>query len=98
MIYISSNWRSNMAGRMFARNPLDGSICVSCKHMVRRVIIPFNEAEYGIYREAMNIPDDEDIIYEHYFCNETAVDLDHIVLECSRYENKAKRELLKIDL
>ncbi len=87
-----------MTGKSFSRNPLDGSICTSCKHTVRRVIIPFNEAEYGIDREAMNIPDDEDVIYEHYFCNETALDLDHIVLECSCYENKAKKQLLKIDL
>ena len=77
-----------MAGKTFSQNPLDGSICSSCKHMVRRVIIPFNEAEYGIDREAMDIPPDEDVIYEHYFCNETALDLDHIVLECSCYRNK----------
>ena len=87
-----------MAGQSFSRNPLDGSICTSCKHMVKRVIIPFNEAEYGIDREALNIPDGEDVIYEHYFCSETALDLDHIVLECSCYENKNRKELLKIDL
>ena len=87
-----------MAGRTFSRSPLDGSMCISCKHMVRRVIIPFNEAEYGIDREALEIPDDEDVIYEHYFCNETAIDLDHIVLECSCYNNKMERKLLNIDL
>ena len=87
-----------MAGRSFSRNPLDGSICVSCKHMIKRVIIPFNEAEYGIDREALNIPDGEDVIYEHYFCNETALDLDHIVLECSCYKNKLEKKLLNIDL
>lgn len=87
-----------MAGRSFARNPLDGSICTSCAHMVRRVIIPFNEAEYGIDREALEIPDDEDIIYEHYFCNETAIDLDHIVLECSCYKNKTEKKFINIDL
>jgi len=66
--------------------------------MIRRVIIPFNEAEYGIDRDALDIPDDEDVIYEHYFCNETVLDLDHIVLECSCYKNKFRKELLKIDL
>jgi hypothetical protein len=65
--------------------------------MVRRVIVPFNEAEYGIDREAMNIPADEEVIYEHYFCNETALDLDHIVLECSRYREK-KKDLLKLKI
>jgi hypothetical protein len=76
----------------FERNPLKDSVCGKCKHMVRRVIIPFNEAEYGIDREAMGIPDDQDIIYEHYFCNETGVDLDHIVLECNLY--MSKRQLI----
>ncbi len=87
-----------MAKKSFVRNPLDGSICTSCKHMVRRVIIPFNEAEYGIDREALNIPAGQDVIYEHYFCNETVLDLDHIVLECSCYKDKLKKELIKIDL
>lgn len=79
------------------KNPLEGSICSSCKFMVRRVIIPFNENEYGIDREAMGIPDDRDIIYEHYFCNETALDLDHIVLECNLYEAKAGKKLINLD-
>lgn len=82
-------------GKAFERNPLDGSLCISCQNMIRRVIIPFNEAEYGIDREALNIPDGEDVIYEHYFCNETAIDLDHIVLECSCYINKLERKLLR---
>jgi len=87
-----------MAGRSFSRNPLEGSICISCKYMIKRVIIPFNEAEYGIDREALNIPDGEDVIYEHYFCNETALDLDHIVLECSVYKNKLEKKLINLDL
>jgi len=87
-----------MAGRSFSRNPLEGSICITCKYMIKRVIIPFNEAEYGIDREALNIPDGEDVIYEHYFCNETALDLDHIVLECSVYKNKLEKKLINIDL
>ena len=87
-----------MAGRSFSRNPLDGSICSTCAHMVRRVIIPFNEAEYGIDRQAMNIPDDQELTYEHYFCNETGIDLDHIVLECNCYKNMAQKKLINIDL
>ncbi len=77
-----------MEKRTFSRNPMDGSMCSHCKFMVRRVIVPFNEAEYGIDREAMEIPEDEVIEYEHYFCNETAIDLDHVVLECSLYKPK----------
>ena len=77
-----------MEKRTFSRNPLDGSICAKCKYMVRRVIIPFNEAEYGIDREALEIPDDQDIEYEHYFCNETAIDLDHLVVECNLFRWK----------
>ena len=78
----------------FTRNPLDGSICNKCKHLVKRVIIPFNEKEYGIDREAMEIPEDEEIIYEHYFCNETAIDLDHIVMECNLYKDKVEGNLI----
>lgn len=77
------------------KDPLTGSICNSCKHMVRRVIIPINEAEYGIDREALGIPEDGEIIYEHYFCNETALDLDHIVLECNLYKANVGSNLLK---
>ena len=87
-----------MAGRSFTRNPLEGSLCTSCTHMVRRVIVPFNEAEYGIDREAMDIPPDEEVIYEHYFCSETALDLDHLVVECSCYKNINKKDLINIDL
>jgi len=87
-----------MSAKSFSRSPLDGSVCVTCKHMIRRVIIPFNELEYGIDRAALDIPEDQDVIYEHYFCNETGLDLDHIVLECSCYKNKRERKLLNIDL
>lgn len=79
------------------KNPMNGSICDSCGFLIRRVIIPFNEAEYGIDREAMGIPDDQEVIYEHYMCNEVAVDLDHIVLECSRYKVKKENCLLRND-
>lgn len=85
-----------MEKKTFARNPMDGSICKHCKHMVRRLIVPFDEAEYGIDREAMEIPPDEIIEYEHYFCNETAIDLDHLVLECNLY--KAKFGLLSPEI
>lgn len=76
-------------------NPLKGSICGSCKYLVERVIIPFNEAEYGIDREALGIPEDQDVVYEHYTCEELAIDLDHIVLECNRYKSKVENSLLK---
>lgn len=78
--------------KSFERNPMDGSICASCRHIVCRVIVPFNEAEYGIDREALEIPPDEEIIYEHYFCNETGIDLDHLVLECNLH--KSNHQLL----
>jgi hypothetical protein len=84
--------------KSFSQNPLEGSICSSCRFMVRRVIIPFNEAQYGIDREALEIPEDEEVIYEHYWCSETALDLDHIVLECNCYDNKAENRLINIDL
>ena len=81
----------------FTRNPLDGSMCSTCKHMVKRIIIPLEEREYGIDREAMGIPENEEIRYEHYFCTETALDLDHIVVECSLYKTKSDNKLINTD-
>lgn len=71
------------------------SICVGCKYLIERIIVPFNEAEYGIDREAMGIPEDQDVIYEHYTCEELAIDLDHLVLECNRYKSKYEHKLIK---
>lgn len=71
------------------------SICASCKYLIERIIVPFNEAEYGIDREAMGIPEDQDVIYEHYTCEELAIDLDHLVLECNRYKSKYEHKLIK---
>jgi hypothetical protein len=86
-----------MSGTHILRNPLEGSLCLSCKYRISRVIIPFNETEYGIDRELMDIDDDVDIIYEHHLCEETAIELDHVVMECNRYKN-IKGNLVNIDL
>jgi hypothetical protein len=66
--------------------------------MVERVIISFEGDEYGIDKEELGIPEDEDVIYKHRFCNETALDLNHIVLKCTCYAPKNHGNcLLKID-
>ena len=84
--------------RSVPQNPLDGSICNGCRYLIKRTIVPFNEAEYGIDREAMGISQDEEIIFEHHLCTETGLDLDHIVLECSAYKKKMENCLIRSDL
>jgi hypothetical protein len=86
-----------MEKNVSTKNPMNGSTCKSCRFLIRRVIIPFNEAEYGIDRESLGIPEDQEIIYEHYMCNEVGVDLDHIVLECNRYKPRKENCLLGND-
>lgn len=74
--------------RTFTRDPLRGSLCASCQHRASRVIIPFHEMDYGIDREAMGIPADEEVTFEHHMCKELAIDLDHLVIECDHYCKK----------
>lgn len=78
-------------------NPLKGSICETCRFLIMRTIVPFNEEEYGINRRELGIPDDEEVIYEHYMCEEVAVDLDHLVIKCSKYKPKVGNSLLNYD-
>lgn len=86
-----------MANKVSTHDPIEGSMCKTCAFMVHRIIVPFNEAEYGIDREVLNIPEDEEIVYEHYFCKECGFDLDHLVKKCNLYQPK-RRNLLNIDL
>jgi hypothetical protein len=80
--------------RVVNENPLVGSICENCQHLVRRIIIPFNEEEFGIDREELEIPEGEDIFYEHFFCKEMLIDMDHIVVSCNKYEKENSKCLL----
>ena len=80
----------------FDRDPISNSICKNCCYLAHRTIIPFNEADYGINRSELNIPDDQDIIYEHYLCKEIGIDLDHIVLKCNFFKSQGMC-LLNVD-
>jgi len=79
------------------RNPLGNSdtICIECEHLIRRLIIPLNNAQFGIDRDDLDILDDEEIILEHYMCTEVLLDLDHTVVECNKFEPKIKNSLLR---
>jgi len=75
-------------------NPITGSVCETCKHLVKRVIIPFDDEEFGINREELEIPEDEEIFYEHFFCKEMFMDIDHVVVSCNKYEKENTNCLL----
>ena len=79
------------------KNPLRGSdsICIECKHLLKRIIIPLNESQFGIDRSEFGISDDEEIILEHYMCKEALLDLDHIVIECNKFEGNVDNSLLR---
>jgi len=80
--------------KVISQNPITGSICETCCSLVKRIIIPFEEDEFGIDREELDIPDDEDIYCEHFFCKEMLMDLDHVVISCNKYEKDCRRSLL----
>jgi hypothetical protein len=84
---------ANNAKTIINGNPISGSICETCDQLIKRVIQPFDEAEFGIDREELDIPDDEDVFCEHYFCKEMLMDLDHLVITCNKYV-KTKRYAL----
>ena len=79
------------------QNPLRGSdsICIECKHLLKRIIVPLDESQFGIDRAEFGISDDEEIILEHYMCKEVLLDLDHIVIECNKFEENVDNSLLR---
>jgi hypothetical protein len=83
--------------RVINDNPITGSICENCEHLIKRIILPFDEEEFGINREELDIPDDEDIFYEHFFCKKLVMDLDHIVISCNKYIKESDDRCLFIN-
>jgi len=80
--------------RIVNDTPITGSICETCEHLVSRVILPLDEEEFGINREELDIPEDEDVFYEHLFCKQMLIDMDHIVVTCNKYEKENNKCLL----
>ena len=79
------------------QNPLmdSESICLECEHLLRRLIIPLDVAQFNINIDNLDLPEDEEIILEHCMCKEVLLDLDHIVVECNKFEQKIKNTLLR---
>ena len=76
---------------------IDQSICLKCKHLVARTIIPVDFEEFDInydeLKEQIETEDGEDIdseplIMVHNTCSILNMDLGHIVLTCNRFERK----------
>lgn len=81
----------------FTNNPLDGSRCGTCKHLITRTIIPLNEIEYDIDDKVKEAIADQDMemIFDHYMCGKLNLELDHVVIECSEYGPNIDNTLLK---
>ena len=79
------------------QNPLrdSDSICIECKHLLKRIIIPLDESQFGINRAELGMSEENEIILEHYMCKEALLDLDHIVTECNKFESKNENNLLR---
>jgi len=85
------------------RYNINNSKCRYCVHRVTRVIMPQDPAEYGIDVESEEFAAGSgNIIIEHHICVDLDIDLDHDVLECSRFESEEEPEkesnLIKGDL
>lgn len=74
--------------RVISQSTLCESICETCSKLVKRIIIPIEEEDFGINREELDLSEDEDIYYEHLFCKEMLMDLDHVVISCNKYEKE----------
>jgi hypothetical protein len=79
------------------RNPIGDtdSICTECKYLLKRIIIPLNGSNFGINREELEMIEDGEVLLEHYMCTEALLDLDHIVVECNKFERKIENTLLR---
>lgn len=65
---------------------IDGSLCISCEHMISRTIFPMNYEDFGINAEDLTMPDGTETPIVHVVCIKLNMDLDHIVLNCNKYE------------
>jgi hypothetical protein len=69
------------------RFPLEDTVCRNCKHHMSKVIIPLEPANYGIDVEEMEIDEGDVISLEIHTCRVTGEDMDHVVLECNKFES-----------
>ncbi len=79
------------------QNPLSNSdtICSECKYLLKRLITPLDDAQFDINRDDLNIPDDSEIVLEHYMCTEVGLDLDYVVIKCNKFEPAIENTLLR---
>lgn len=69
---------------------IEGSICVQCIHRISRTIIPLNYEDYGLVPEDIILPDGTEAPIVHNGCKELGMDLDHIVLNCNKFDRDIK--------
>ena len=72
---------------------LESSICLKCRHLVSRTIIPIDYEEFGLQEEDFNGEEDEDVKIDdvamiHNTCIILNMDLGHIVMTCNKFEKE----------
>ena len=69
---------------------IEGSVCVNCVHRISRTVIPLDYEDYGIDRDAIVLPDGTEAPIIHNVCMQLNMDLDHIVLNCNKFDDHRK--------
>ncbi|RKZ10839.1 hypothetical protein DRQ25_01655 [Candidatus Fermentibacteria bacterium] len=82
-------------------DPFIDSLCLTCKHCVNRVIEPIDLEsfiqDYG-YLGVDDFEEGDELLFGQITCMLLHIDLDHVVLECNKYEPESMSSLLEHEL
>lgn len=70
---------------------IEGSLCVQCTYIISRTIVPLNYEDYGINKDEIILEDGTEAPIIHNVCTKLNMDLDHIVLNCNKFEDHNKK-------
>jgi hypothetical protein len=82
-------------------DPFFDSLCRTCKHCVSRVIEPIDVESFirdYEYFATDDINEEDEITFGQVTCLLLQVDLDHVVIECNKYEPESMSALLETEL
>ena len=75
---------------------IEGSVCCNCKHLMTRTFIPIDYDDFEMDRSELLMEDGTETPIIHMMCTLACMDLDFIVLNCSRYEEKKEKKIKKM--
>ena len=82
-------------------DPFIDSLCLTCKNCVNRVIEPIDIESFIQDYEYLNVDDLEEgdnVVFGQLTCLLLHMDLDHVVMECNKYEPESMASLLEHEL